>query len=143
MKTNTFSNWLALVTLLLFSHFAFSQNDSLVLKNGNTIVGEIKNMDRGVLQIETSYSDKDFLIDINGIQEVYSSARFLFTTSDGARYVGTFKTNSNKKIVITDDEKGDIEVALGDIVGILGLEQGGFLSRLYPNIDFAFPCKGK
>ena len=70
---------------------AIAQNDSLILNNGNVIVGEIKSMDKGVLQIETDYSDSDFKIELEGIKEIYSAARFLFTTSDGSRYTGTFK----------------------------------------------------
>jgi hypothetical protein len=37
-----------------------AQKDSLVLKNGDVIVGEIKSMDKGVLTIETDYSKNDF-----------------------------------------------------------------------------------
>ncbi len=126
-----------LFAFLTTSMLAFAQNDSLILNNGNVIVGEIKSMDKGVLQIETDYSDSDFKIELEGIKKVYSTARFLFTTSDGSRYTGTFRSAESENIVITDDDEGDVTVALIDIVYINSLDQG-FLSRLYANIDFGY-----
>ena len=37
-----------------------AQTDSIVFTNGNYMVGEVKNMSMGVMQIETDYSDSDF-----------------------------------------------------------------------------------
>jgi hypothetical protein len=51
----------------------------LILKNGNIIVGEFKDMDKGVLTIETDYSDSDFKIEWEGIKEIYSKTKFLIT----------------------------------------------------------------
>ncbi|HCY80319.1 MAG TPA: hypothetical protein DHV22_01275, partial [Xanthomarina gelatinilytica] len=42
--------------------FTWSQNDSIVLKNKDKIVGEIKSLDKGVLTVKTDYSDSDFKI---------------------------------------------------------------------------------
>jgi hypothetical protein len=127
----------AVFILGLAAFMVNAQNDSLILNNGNVIVGEIKSMEKGVLKIETDYSDADFTIEIEGIKEVYSNARFLFTTSEGARYTGTFRTGPGDLIIITDDDEGDISIDLHDIVYINSLDQG-FLSRLYANIDFGY-----
>lgn len=116
---------------------AIAQKDSLVLSNGNIIVGEIKSMDKGVLQIETPYSDSDFKIELSGIKEVYSASRFLFTTSNGDRYTGTFTTGPAQNIIIKDEDRGDVSVKLSEIVYINSLDQG-FLSRLYANIDLGY-----
>ncbi len=116
---------------------ASAQKDSLILNNGNTIVGEIKKMDKGVLQIETPYSDSDFQIELEGIKEIYSKSRFMFTTSDGNRYTGTFYSGTDGNIVIEDENTGTVTVLLTDIVFINGLDDG-FLSRLYANIDLGY-----
>jgi hypothetical protein len=132
--------FIRIVPTLLFFVIAFvanAQNDSLILNNGNVIVGEIKSMQKGVLQMKTSYSDADFKIEIEGIAEVYSNSRFLFSTSDGDRYTGGFRTGENEKIIIIDEKKGEVEVDLVDIVYINSIDQG-FLSRLYANIDFGY-----
>jgi hypothetical protein len=130
---------LSILTILtsFFIHSLSAQNDSLILSNGNVIVGEIKSMDKGVLQFETDYSDSDFKIEIEGIKEVYSESRFLFTTSDGGRYTGSFTTGTGGNIVIQDEDEGEKIVRLTDIVYINSLDQG-FLSRLYANIDFGY-----
>lgn len=132
-----YTNLILSASLILVSGVLFAQNDSLILINGNVIVGEIKSMDKGVLQIETDYSDSDFLIELEGIKEIYSTARFMFTTSDGDRYTGTFRSGPGNSIIITDEDEGDKTVNLNDIVYINSLDQG-FLSRLYANIDFGY-----
>ena len=131
------SGLLALLMFAVSSISVLAQNDSLILNNGNVIVGEIKGMNKGVLQIETDYSDADFTIELDGIKEMYSNSRFLFTTSDGSRYTGSFKTANDSTIIIVDDDKGEITVHLNDIVYLNSLDQG-FLSRLYANIDVGY-----
>jgi len=48
-----------------------AQKDSLILKNKDVIVGEIKSLDKGVITIETDYSKTDFTIEWSGIKEIY------------------------------------------------------------------------
>ena len=57
-----FRQGLVFILLQFCMATVIAQSDSIVFKNGNIIVGEIKSMDKGVLTIETSYSDKDFAI---------------------------------------------------------------------------------
>lgn len=124
--------------LSLFTSESYAQKDSLILNNGNVIVGEIKSMDRGVLQIETPYSDSDFRIELEGIDEIYSESRFLFTTTHGERFTGSFKTDkSNNKIIIKTDEGSEKQMLLEDLVYINGLDNG-FLSRLTASIDMGY-----
>lgn len=127
-----------LTAFTLLTCFAVqAQKDSLILVNGNTIVGEIKMMNKGVLQIETPYSDSDFKIEIEGIKELYSNARFMFTTTNGSRYTGSFGTNEQGLIIIRDDQKGEVVTTLQDIVFINSLDDG-FLSRLYASVDLGY-----
>ncbi len=58
------------ICFLLFSNFIFFQNDTIVLKNGNTLYVEIKGLESGVLKMKTSYSDKDFAIEFNEVTEL-------------------------------------------------------------------------
>ena len=51
------------MSLFLTLSNLFAQTDTLIFKNGNMVVGEIKSMSRGVIQIETDYSDSDFMIE--------------------------------------------------------------------------------
>src|SRR5512133_2703131 len=80
------------------------QPDSIVFKNGNIIVGEVKAMDRNILKIETDYSDEDFAIEWNGIKEIYTKTYFLITLSNGTRYNGHLKSvEPGKVMILTDD----------------------------------------
>jgi small nuclear ribonucleoprotein (snRNP)-like protein len=115
-----------------------AQHDSLILKNGNTIVGEIKSMDKGILTIETDYSDVDFAIEWSGVKEIYSKSRFLLTLEDGRRINGSMQSaDGGKKIVITDIDGKQIETTPEDLVYIKGLKSD-FWSRSYALIDVGF-----
>jgi len=98
----------SIVAFLAFWSNAFAlPNDSLVLKNKDVIVGEIKQMDRGVLTMKTPYSDKDFLIEWYGISEIYSQSVFLITLRDGRRYNGKVQSlaGTNRINLVTADSQ--------------------------------------
>src|SRR4051812_4128394 len=91
--------------LVFFSVASYAQKDSLILSNGNVIVGEIKSLDKGVVTIETGYSKSDFTIEWTGIKEIYSATSFLITLKNGDRINGTFRSaDGGKKIIITSTE---------------------------------------
>ncbi len=126
---------LFLAIAFLCAGFAVSaQTDSLVLSNGNVIVGEIKSMDKGVLVIETDYSKNDFNVEWTGIREIYSTNRFLVTLMDGRRINGNLKSNAAGKVVIESIEGEKIETTLSELVYLKGLESD-FWSRVHANID--------
>lgn len=87
---------------------AIAQNDTLILKNNDLMVGEIKSMDKGILTIETDYSDVDFKISWSGIKRVKSNRYYLITLSDGRRFNGSFKS--------VDDENVEIDTELPDLI---------------------------
>jgi len=70
-----------------------AQTDSLILSNGDVIVGEIKSMDKGIIVIETDYSDSDFKIEWDKVTEIYSPRTALVTLSDGTRINEPINTN--------------------------------------------------
>lgn len=118
---------------LAFCVTASAQKDSLVLKNGDIIVGELKSLINGVLVIETSYSKSDFSIEWDGVKEVYSKAFFLITLSSGERLNGSFSTiNGTDSVLINDEEP--ITVPLQHIVYLKGFKSK-FWSRFNANID--------
>lgn len=145
---------------LLFGLGAFisasAQTDTLILKNKDLIIGEIKSMDRGVLTIETDYSDSDFKISWDGIAQVFSKTKYLITLSDGKRYNGTINSINDeiieidtydpdnlihlkkRKIEGTEDiGGGKAEVAIDEVVYLNALDEG-FWSRLSANIDLGW-----
>src|SRR6186713_2597041 len=112
-----------------------AQKDSLVLKNGDIIVGEIKSMDKGVLTIETDYSKNDFTIEWSGIKEIFSKSQFLVTLTNGTRINGTVESaEAGKKIIINGDDGSKTETTLEEMVFLKGLKSD-FWSRAYASVD--------
>lgn len=140
VTTTTFSASVLFKCMLMigfacFSLAAYSQHDSLVLKNGNIIVGEIKSLDKGVVMIETDYSKNDFSIEWLGIKEIYATTHFLITLKNGTRINGPFQsTGSGDKIEITGANGQKTVTTLDDVVYLKGLKSD-FWSRVYANID--------
>ncbi|MBQ0767679.1 MAG: DUF481 domain-containing protein [Bizionia sp.] len=120
----------------LFSLGVFSQNDTLVLLNGDRIIGEIKKMDRGVLTIKTSYSSSDLKVKWKKVKTIKSVERFLITATNGKRYtIGELQTNSaNNALVLADNASN---MSLSDIVLIKPVKDD-FVSRLNASIAFGY-----
>lgn len=124
------------VALLLFFILTSraQQPDSVVFQNGNYLVGEVKSMDRGVVMMETPFSDKDFAIEWEGIREIYCKTYFLITLSDGRRFNGSFYTSSPGNIIIVEDDGTSTETPVNEVVFMDDVDKG-FWSRLYASID--------
>lgn len=114
-----------------------AQNDSLVFKNGNYLTGEIKSLHRGIFTIETDYSDSDFKIEWEKIEEIYSETYLLITTTDGTRYNGFIESISPGIVAIISDDSQTVEVNTLDIVLLEGIDQG-FWSQVYASVDLGF-----
>jgi len=112
--------------ILLFSQLAvLSQNDTLVTNNGNMIVGEIKNMARGVLQIETDYSDSDFKIDWSEVKIIKSDRTFVFFNSSGKHFDGSIRMDENDSSkVILFNTVAELSVKIINVVIIKPIETG-------------------
>jgi hypothetical protein len=121
--------------LLLAAAAASAQRDSLVLKNGDVIVGDLKSLDAGVAVIETPYSKSDFTIEWDGVRKIFSPDRYTITLQNGDRVTGSIHSASDSVITIADSLLGTTRsVELRDIVLLKGVEDD-FWSRLRANID--------
>lgn len=129
--------YLLVAIAFLFTAVVFSQNDSLILNNGDVIIGELKNMDRGVVTVETAYSDSDFKIEWDGIKEIYTVQSYLINNSDGERFNGTIQSSGDKMVIITLDDGGTREVLLMDIVYLKSVDEG-FWNKIDAFIDVGF-----
>ena len=109
--------YLFMLLVLISSLYASAKNDSLVFNNGNTMVGEIKSMDRGVFQIETDYSDSDFKIEWDKIYAINTTTSFLITLTDGTKYYGSLIAVPDSTINIRTIDNKVIECDLAIIVG--------------------------
>jgi len=116
----------------------FSQTDTLLLSNGDEIIGEIKDLDKGILIIETDYSENDFEIEWDKVRRLRSDQTYMITLSDGTRLHGGFYPDpSDSSMVIINDEEGDVVIDYYEIVFIKVIKSD-FLGRLTASIDIGF-----
>jgi|SRR5690554_1828879 len=121
--------------LLLFSSALFSQNDTLVLANGDRIIGEIKKMDRGVLTIKTPYSSSDLKVKWKKVKSIKSDESFLITTTNGERTkTKGLSANSDSSSLSFNN---NTPVYLSEIVFIKPVKDD-FVSRLNASVSFGY-----
>ncbi len=130
--------FLFLVFLLVTLNQLFAQ-DTLVAKDGTSLFGEIKEMDRGTIIMETSFSDDDFKITWLEVKQIVSSRKFRFTLVDGTRLYGTITIDTNtRNLKIQDKIKGAIVVPLNKLVYLKQVDQGSFLDLMNLSMDFGY-----
>lgn len=128
-----FRSYFTLVLVLFLSSVIRAQSDSLIFKNGNVLVGEIKSMEKGVLIFESDFSDSDFKIEWNGISEIYTKTFFLISLSDGRRFNGYLYTSTPGNVLIQSEE-GNPVVALYDLVYLKSVDIN-FWSRINASLS--------
>lgn len=125
----------AFILLILFSSQSFAQQDTLVMKNGDELVGEVKELLTGVLTMETEYSDKDFAIEWNKVSEIHTKNTYVISISDGRRINGSMMTDpEDSSMVMIIEQGGIVSVRRMEIVALKELENT-FLGRLDASID--------
>jgi putative salt-induced outer membrane protein YdiY len=129
-----FKKFNLIFVLIISSQFLYAQSDSLVLINGNQIVGEVKGLNRNVLTVETNYSDEDFKIEWDGVMKIYTETYFLITLTDGTRLNGRLTTISPLRISVISEDGQEAEVELNNIVYLDDIKKG-FWNQLYASID--------
>lgn len=98
--------------------FLVKGQDTLYLSNGDVLHGEVKSLSKGVLLIETPYSDSDFEVEWLKVAQFLSKRTYNLILSNGMRPTGVIKMTS---------ESGDIEVFT---------EYGGIVSKLIDVVSF-------
>jgi hypothetical protein len=111
--------------------------DTIVLVNGDHIVGKIKELNRSVLTVKTDYSDSDFKIEWSGVRELISSKYFTMTLSDGSAILGTFRYLPTGQISILGIDNSERRI---DPIQLIYLNDIGvdFWSRFNASIDIGF-----
>lgn len=128
-------------TLLLFFLLSFLKinaqiSDTLVLKNNDIIVGEIKTMNKGIVQIETDYSKEDFKVEWKHVKSIGSERIHIINLSNGSLLNGKItKIKTPNKCEITNIETQTKSIIdLSDIVRIKPVDNS-FWDRLDASFD--------
>ncbi|MGB5403288.1 MAG: DUF481 domain-containing protein [Robiginitalea sp.] len=133
----TFFGGLFLMGLLFFPGCLRAQHDTLWVKNGNVLYGEIKGLNSGVLKMETPYSDDDFTIDYDEVQRLVLERRCLIILTGGERMFGFLRSKEDGKVTIYSTEGTRDALDLNEVTSIKVIEKD-LWSRFSGYIDFGF-----
>ena len=125
-----------IIIILLAFGYAKAQ-DTLITTDNTILVGEIKSMDKGVLVIETDFSDDDFKITWLKVQKLSSQRNFRIILDSDARYYGTILFE-NGKLTIQDEEKGNQSVEVDDIVYMKQVDDGSVFDLINLSLDVGY-----
>lgn len=122
---------------LLLPILSLAQKDSLVLENQNLIVGKIDGLNKNVIGIETTYSDKNFKIEWDKVTSIKTRQEFLISLVNGIRYNGRLVSDSVPKIHIVANTDTLVTVNRDEIV-FLDTVNSDFWSRISATIGVGF-----
>lgn len=125
-----------LFTILSFT-FINAQNDTILVKNGNTLFGEIKKIRSGVLTMETSYSDSDFTIDFSDVVKMSVEKKCFVILTGGRRLTGYLKSNNKNEFTLTQENGVVVTYQINELVMLDELDDL-FWKRLSGNIDISY-----
>ena len=91
---NSFSKFFICIIAFLIALITFSQVDTIVVSSGDIIVGDMKSMSRGVVTVETPYSDSDFKIEWAEVTKVNSKGAYIVSLESSERLITTIRTRS-------------------------------------------------
>ena len=135
---NSFSKFFICIITFLISPITIAQLDTIIVSSGDVLVGDMKSMSRGVVTVETPYSDSDFKIEWAKVTKVNSKGAFIVSLESRERVITTIRTrpSDSSTVVIFKDGK-EVNIPINDIVYIKEVDEG-FISRLSASIDIGF-----
>ncbi|MDQ6470154.1 DUF481 domain-containing protein [Flavobacterium sp. LHD-80] len=122
--------------LLFFFKTSAQTSDTLVLKNNDILVGKIKMMNKGVVQIETDYSKDDFKLEWKHVKNIGSERIHIISLTNGVLLNGKISNvKAPNKCEITNIETQTKSIVdLTDIVYIKPVDES-FWDRLDASFD--------
>ncbi len=125
------------VVVCLLPFLARAQHDTLWVRNGNVLYGEIKKLAFGVLTIETNYSDSDFTVEFDQVVRLSLERDCRVTLTGGRRLYGQIKSEKPGYFTVKPDEGEPEILALETLSSIYPL-QDEIIKRFTGNIDIGF-----
>lgn len=139
IRTRKNLNYLCFFMVTLWGLKIHAQSDTIVLKNQNKLVGEIKRMSKGVLTMETDYSDSDFEITWLEVLSMSSEQTYFVTLTKGFRFESKIRAEENEQgaIYLKRADTTWVKVPIEDVVEFKAVE-ANFLSRISTSISLGY-----
>lgn len=117
------------------------RHDTVVMKNGDRLTGEVKRLDEGILYIQTDYFAGSVGLDWLQVEKVESKATFQIVLSSGKRLTGSISkveaASAPGKDLIVHAEGVEVSAAGTDVVEIQSQKQN-FWRQLKGSIDLGY-----
>ncbi len=136
LSTNT-KKGLTFCLFILITSFVSAQKDTLILTNNDVIIGEVKDMDRGVVTVSTDYSKDDFRVKWGGIKKISTNSSYIITLKNGDRLHGNIKTADSAAVNIHTIAGINKLVKYQELVFLKPIKTS-FKDRLNAAVDFGF-----
>ena len=130
-----FLHFLFLIFGLAAGCAVFGQNDTRRLINGDLIVGDVKTVNKGVLTVETDYSDSDFKIEWDKVVSFKSPKPFVMRCI-GSDYVTArvvMDPGDSSMVILALEFGSTVNIPLRDIV-YMSEVGGGWIDRMKADI---------
>jgi len=118
-----------------------SRHDTVIMKNGDRLTGEVKRLEQGVLYIQTDYFSGSVGVDWLQVDKVESKATFQIVLSDGKRLTGSISkveaAAAPGKDLIVRAEGVEVPLPGPDVVEIQSQKQT-FWRQLKGSIDLGY-----
>ena len=127
--------WVALFLLAPCVALASSRTktDTVYMRNGDKITGEIQSLSQGQLSVKPKYTSTAFVIDWAEVDHLESTQDFVITDPEGKIYTGTLGEGSADR-TLAIDKNVSITLPLDSVIQIDQLGET-FLKRMRGNFD--------
>ncbi len=126
------------ISLFYVNTTVFAQRDTIILQNKDKIIGEIKNLDKGVLTVKTTYSDSDFKVKWLHVASVTGIQNFIIILRDGRKFNSKLNSKNNSVGYTTIEDKNIAEtIKINEIVYINKLKNN-FWNQLTADISVGY-----
>lgn len=113
------TNVLLLIVLLLASvtSYANLKTDIVILKNGDRVTGEVKNLEAGILEVRTDTMGRVF-IEWRFISELISDKTLSVESTDGSRRLGQLQKPEEGDHIVVNTDQGLVNLPPSEVVSV-------------------------
>ena len=123
--------------VLLFSITVGAQNDTIRFKDNTILTGEIKGLTIGVITMETDFSDKDFKIEFNKVEEISISRKCIMNLTNSRRYYGNIKSKAPGTFTIYFEDGTSEDFKMTELINLVEVNDK-FWSRFKFWLDLGY-----
>lgn len=116
------------------SLLVMGQKDTIWFTNDEMVIGEIQSMDKGVVSVETNYSDSDFQIDWDKVLQIRTHSRFLVILKNEKKYLSALNSVNDSIVIVYPTVDQGLACNIKDIVYLNPIEEE-YIDRLSAAID--------